>query len=96
MAHPMEIVSVGIYGYDLRYAHGEYVMSGGRTIRSLPSTVVSVETDSGETPTVEVAGTIASVQVSPSQGVVLDVSNLGEINQSAITAFYGRQPSGGQ
>jgi len=57
---------------------------------------VSVETDSGETPTVEVAGTIASVQVSPSQGVVLDVSNLGEINQSAITAFYGRQPSGGQ
>ncbi len=55
---------------------------------------VSVETDSGETPTAEVAGTITSVQVSPTQGVVLDVSNLGEISQSAITAFYGRQSSG--
>jgi L-alanine-DL-glutamate epimerase-like enolase superfamily enzyme len=43
----MEIVSVGIYGYDLRYAHGEYVMSGGRIISSLPSTVVELTTDNG-------------------------------------------------
>ena len=35
------------FGYDLRYAHGEYVMSGGRTITSLPSTVVRLETDDG-------------------------------------------------
>jgi cis-L-3-hydroxyproline dehydratase len=43
----MEIVSVNVYGYDVRYAHGEYVMSGGRTISSLPSTVVGLETDEG-------------------------------------------------
>jgi len=36
-----------IFGYDLRYAHGEYVMSGGRTITSLESTIVKLETDDG-------------------------------------------------
>ena len=43
----MKIARVTIFGYDLRYAHGEYVMSGGRTITSLPSTVVKLETDDG-------------------------------------------------
>jgi L-alanine-DL-glutamate epimerase-like enolase superfamily enzyme len=45
----MKIVRIEICGYDLRYAHGEYVMSGGRTISSLPSTVVRIETDGGLT-----------------------------------------------
>jgi flagellar basal-body rod modification protein FlgD len=54
-----------------------------------------VETDSGESPAVEVAGTITSVQVSPTQGVVLDVSNLGEIAASSITAFNGRPQGNG-
>ncbi|WP_028060879.1 mandelate racemase/muconate lactonizing enzyme family protein [Candidatus Solirubrobacter pratensis] len=43
----MRIERVDVYGYDLRYAHGEYVMSGGRTIASLPSTVVRIETEDG-------------------------------------------------
>lgn len=43
----MRIARVHLLGYDLRYAHGEYVMSGGRTITSLPSTVVRIETDAG-------------------------------------------------
>src|SRR4051794_9921842 len=43
----MKIAHVTIFGYDLRYAHGEYVMSGGRTISSLPSTIVKLETDDG-------------------------------------------------
>jgi L-alanine-DL-glutamate epimerase-like enolase superfamily enzyme len=43
----MRIARVDVFGYELRYAHGEYVMSGGRTIASLPSTVVRVETESG-------------------------------------------------
>ena len=34
-----------MFGYELHYAHGEYVMSGGRTITSLPSTVVRIEAD---------------------------------------------------
>ena len=43
----MKIARVTLLGYDLRYAHGAYVMSGGRTITSLPSTVVRIETDDG-------------------------------------------------
>ena len=38
----MQIARVTLLGYDLRYAHGAYVMSGGRTITSLPSTVVEL------------------------------------------------------
>jgi len=45
----MKIARVSVLGYDLRYAHGAYVMSGGRTITSLPSTVVGVETADGLT-----------------------------------------------
>jgi L-alanine-DL-glutamate epimerase-like enolase superfamily enzyme len=43
----MRIARVSTFGYDLRYAHGAYVMSGGRTVTSLPSTIVRVETDDG-------------------------------------------------
>ncbi len=43
----MKIARVTLLGYDLRYAHGSYVMSGGRTVTSLPSTVVELETDDG-------------------------------------------------
>ena len=43
----MRIARVTISGYDLRYAHGEYVMSGGRTITSLESTIVKLETADG-------------------------------------------------
>jgi L-alanine-DL-glutamate epimerase-like enolase superfamily enzyme len=43
----MRIARVDVYGYELRYAHGEYVMSGGRSVALLPSTVVRVETESG-------------------------------------------------
>src|SRR5262245_58098015 len=47
LAHPMKIARVEILGYELRYAHGAYVMSGGRSVTSLPSTVVRIETDAG-------------------------------------------------
>ncbi|HWK27592.1 MAG TPA: mandelate racemase/muconate lactonizing enzyme family protein [Solirubrobacter sp.] len=43
----MKIARVRTLGYDLRYAHGEYVMSGDRRTTSLPSTIVEVETDEG-------------------------------------------------
>ncbi|HEV8338381.1 MAG TPA: mandelate racemase/muconate lactonizing enzyme family protein [bacterium] len=41
----MRIERIEVYGYDLSYAHGEYVMSGGRAVSRLPSTVVRVLTD---------------------------------------------------
>ncbi len=38
---------VEVYGYDLTYAHGDYVMSSGRVVNVLPSTVVRISTRSG-------------------------------------------------
>jgi L-alanine-DL-glutamate epimerase-like enolase superfamily enzyme len=45
----VRIVSVDVFSYNLRYAHGDYVMSGNRSVASLPSTVVRITADSGET-----------------------------------------------
>jgi cis-L-3-hydroxyproline dehydratase len=41
------IVGVDVFGYELTYAHGTYVMSGGRAVDSLASTVVRVRTADG-------------------------------------------------
>ncbi len=41
------IASVEVYGYELTYRHGSYVMSGGREVAALQSTVVRVRTDDG-------------------------------------------------
>ena len=38
---------VDVHGYDLTYAHGEYVMSSGRVVKVLPSTVVRIRTRGG-------------------------------------------------
>jgi L-alanine-DL-glutamate epimerase-like enolase superfamily enzyme len=43
----LAIHRVEVYGYDLTYVHGEYVMSGGRVVTRLPSTVVRVVTEGG-------------------------------------------------
>ncbi len=43
----MKISRVEMYGYDLRYVHGEYTMSGGRTVSALASTAVRVIADDG-------------------------------------------------
>jgi L-alanine-DL-glutamate epimerase-like enolase superfamily enzyme len=43
----VKIARVEIYGYELTYVHGRYVMSGGRVIEGLASTVVRVTTDDG-------------------------------------------------
>ena len=41
------VSAVDVYGYELSYRHGEYVMSGNRTVASLESTIVRVTTRSG-------------------------------------------------
>src|SRR4029077_6271919 len=38
---------VDVYGYDLTYAHGDYVMSSERVVNVLPSTVVRIRTRDG-------------------------------------------------
>jgi cis-L-3-hydroxyproline dehydratase len=44
-----QIERVDIYRYDLTYVHGDYVMSSGRVVRRLASTVVRVTTREGTT-----------------------------------------------
>ncbi len=41
------IERIEVFGYELSYAHGDYVMSSGREIRRLPSTVVRITTRDG-------------------------------------------------
>jgi L-alanine-DL-glutamate epimerase-like enolase superfamily enzyme len=41
------IERVDVFGYELTYAHGDYVMSGGRVVNRLPSTVVRITTRGG-------------------------------------------------
>lgn len=43
----MKITSIEMYGYELTYAHGDYVMSKGRAARTQESTLVRVLTDDG-------------------------------------------------
>jgi L-alanine-DL-glutamate epimerase-like enolase superfamily enzyme len=43
----VRITAIELYGHDLRYAHGDYVMSRGRAVTTLPSTLVRVLTDDG-------------------------------------------------
>jgi len=43
----MKIQSIEVYGYDLTYRYGDYVMSGNQVIQGIPSTVVRIITDSG-------------------------------------------------
>jgi L-alanine-DL-glutamate epimerase-like enolase superfamily enzyme len=43
----MKIAAVEAFGYELTYAHGEYVMSKGRAAQSQGSTLVRIRTDGG-------------------------------------------------
>ncbi len=43
----LEVERVEVYGYELTYAGGDYVMSGGRVVSRLDSTVVRVVTAGG-------------------------------------------------
>ena len=41
------IERIDVFGYELTYAHGDYVMSAGREVTRLPSTVVRITTTGG-------------------------------------------------
>ena len=43
----MKIAAIEVYGYELTYAHGEYVMSHGRAAQRQASTLVRILTDQG-------------------------------------------------
>ncbi|MGI8416512.1 MAG: mandelate racemase/muconate lactonizing enzyme family protein, partial [Nakamurella sp.] len=70
------ITEVDIYGYDLRYAHGEYVMSGGRAATSQPGTVLRLCTDDGVQGWGEVTPLGGTYLPASAQGVRSDLAEL--------------------
>ncbi len=95
------ISRIDVFSYNLNYAHGDYVMSGGRTIRTLTSSVVRVTTSSGVEGFGEVcplgpsylpgygAGPASVIGQFAAALVGLDVENLGLINHTMDTALAG-------
>jgi L-alanine-DL-glutamate epimerase-like enolase superfamily enzyme len=95
------IARVEVYGYGLTYVHGDYVMSGGRVVRRLESTVVRVVTESGIDGFGEVcplgpaylsahaAGARAALGELAPAVVGVDAGNLAEVAQAMDAALRG-------
>ena len=95
------IRGIDVFSYELTYIHGDYVMSGGRTFRTLLSTVVRVTTESG----IEGFGEVCPLGPNylPGYGhgapsviaefahslLGLDVTNLNLVNQTMDRALSG-------
>ncbi len=97
----MNIERVDVFGYDLSYVHGRYVMSGGRVIETLLSTVVRVTTTSGVEgfgevcplgpaylPAFDVGARAALGELAPAV-LGVEAGNLGAINAAMDTALMG-------
>jgi cis-L-3-hydroxyproline dehydratase len=97
----MIITRVDVYGYDLTYVHGRYVMSGGRVIETLASTVVRVTTDAGVEGFGEVCplgpaylpahvgGARAALHELAPAVIGLDAGNLAAVNRAMDRALMG-------
>lgn len=97
----MRIRRVEVFGYDLHYVHGDYVMSGGRRVSGLPSTVVCVTTSAGREGWAEVCplgpaylpafaeGARAALRVLAPAVVGADAANLAQVQQAMDTALRG-------
>jgi L-alanine-DL-glutamate epimerase-like enolase superfamily enzyme len=95
------IAAVDVFSYDLTYVHGTYVMSGGREIRELESTVVRVTTEDGVEGFGEVcplgpaylpghaAGARAALAEIAPAVLGLDVANSSAVNRALDRALVG-------
>lgn len=92
---------IDVYGYELSYVHGRYVMSGGRAVERLPSTVVRVTTEDGTEGFGEVCplgsaylpafgeGARAALRELAPRLVGLDACNLAGVNAAMDAALAG-------
>ena len=99
----MRITRVDVYDFELTYVHGAYVMSGGRVIDSLPSTIVRVTTDDGVQGWGEVcplgstylasyaAGARAALAVLGPAVLGLDPTNLASVNDAMDGVLMGHE-----
>ncbi len=99
----MRITRVDVFDFTLTYVHGSYVMSGGRVIDSLASTIVRVTTDTGIAGFGEVCplgttylashagGARAALALLAPAVVGLDPTNLASINDEMDAALMGHE-----
>jgi L-alanine-DL-glutamate epimerase-like enolase superfamily enzyme len=97
------IERVDVFDFPLTYVHGEYVMSGGRVISTLPSTLVRVTTDDGVTGWGEVCplgttylaahaeGARAALALLAPAVVGLEATNLAAVNAAMDRALAGHE-----
>jgi L-alanine-DL-glutamate epimerase-like enolase superfamily enzyme len=97
----LKIKRVDVYNFDLTYVHGTYVMSGGRAISSLQSTLVRVTADDGLQGWGEVcplgstylpahaAGARAALELLAPAVVGVDPTNLAAVADSMDAALSG-------
>lgn len=98
----MKITAIDVFGYELTYAHGEYVMSKGRAAQSQASTLVRVRTDEGlegwgETSTLGgtylpafAEGTREAIRVLSPSLLGLDPTNLSKVHRAMDAVLLGQ------
>ncbi|MBX3567787.1 MAG: mandelate racemase/muconate lactonizing enzyme family protein [Rhizobiaceae bacterium] len=98
----MKITSIDAFGYQLTYAHGEYVMSKGRAAQSQASTLVRIRTDAGiegwgESSTLGgtylpafAGGTREAIRVLAAALIGLDPTNLSKVHQTMDAMLLGQ------
>jgi cis-L-3-hydroxyproline dehydratase len=98
----MKIVGADVFDYTLRYAHGEYVMSGGRAAVAQIGTLVRLRTDDGLDGWGEVTP-LSSTYLPTSVGAIragltellpqligLDPTNISKVNQTMDAVLLGQ------
>lgn len=97
----MKISKIDVFNFDLTYAHGTYVMSGGREITHLPSTLVRVSSDTGLTGWGEVCplgttylpahagGARAALELLAPALIGVDPTNLAAVNDAMDATLMG-------
>ena len=97
----MKIIQVDIFGYDLSYRYGNYVMSGNQIVTHLPSTVVRVISDTGIEGWGEVcplgplylsshgSGARAALEQIAPNLIGVDPTNLAAVHQAMDSALRG-------
>ena len=97
----MNIIKIDVFNFDLTYVHGTYIMSGGREITRLPSTLVRVTSDTGLFGWGEVcplgttylpahaAGARAALELLAPALIGLDPTNLAAINDAMDASLMG-------
>lgn len=98
----MKITAIDVFGYELTYAHGEYVMSKGRAAQSQASTLVRVRTDEGlegwgESSTLGgtylpafAEGTREAIRVLSPSLLGLDPTNLSKVHRAMDAVLLGQ------